>query len=41
MRTLLDTRQEETYANDILLAGGLVITPNWKPGAVTAYRLRR
>lgn len=36
---LLDSRQSETYINDFIKVGDLLIVPNWKPGTVTAYRM--
>lgn len=38
-RTLLDSRAGETYINDFIKVGDLLIVPNWKPGSVTAYRM--
>jgi len=38
-RTLLDSRARETYINDFIKVGDLLIVPNWKPGSVTAYRM--
>lgn len=39
--TVLDTRAANAYMNDFLLVGDLLVIPNWQPGSVTAYRLRR
>jgi len=38
-KTLLDSRAGETYINDFIKVGDLLIVPNWKPGSVTAYRM--
>jgi outer membrane protein assembly factor BamB len=38
--TLIDSREAGTYINDILRVGDLLIAPNWKPGSLTAYRIR-
>lgn len=38
-KAILDTRPTETYINDFIRAGDLLIVPNWKPGSVTAYRM--
>jgi hypothetical protein len=38
---LLDTREAETYQNDFLVVGDLLIVPNWKPGSLTAWRAPR
>ncbi|MFZ5721988.1 MAG: SMP-30/gluconolactonase/LRE family protein [Pseudomonadota bacterium] len=35
---VLDSRASETYINDFIRVGDLLIVPNWKPGTVTAYR---
>ena len=39
--TLLDTREQKRYLNDFLLIGDRLIVPNWEPGSISAYRLRR
>lgn len=39
--TLLDSREDNRYLNDILLVGDRLFVPNWKPGTVSAYRVRR
>ena len=39
--TLLDTREAETYLNDLLLSGDELLMPNMKPGQVSAYRVIR
>jgi len=39
--TLMDLREDKRYLNDILLVGDRLIVPNWEPGTVSAYRLRR
>ena len=41
LTTLLDTRAANAYMNDFLLVGDLLVIPNWQPGSVTAYRVRR
>lgn len=38
---LLDTREAGVFQNDITMFGDLVIAPNWRPGTVTAWRLKR
>ena len=38
-KTLLDSRAGETYINDFIKVGDLLIVPNWKPGSLTAYRM--
>lgn len=38
-QVLLDTRKSETYINDFIRVGDLVVIPNWKPGTLTAYRM--
>lgn len=35
----MDSRASETYINDFIRVGDLLIVPNWKPGSVTAYRM--
>ncbi len=35
--TLLDTRTENRYLNDFLLAGSVLYQPHWEPGAFSAY----
>jgi DNA-binding beta-propeller fold protein YncE len=40
-RTIMDSRKEEVYLNDFLLAGNLLYQPNWEPGTLTAYRVVR
>jgi len=37
--TLLDSRDENIYLNDILLVGDVLLIPNWEPGTLTAYRV--
>lgn len=37
-QVVLDSRASETYINDFIRVGDLLIVPNWKPGSVTAYR---
>lgn len=39
--TLLDTTAEKTLQNDLTMIDGLVIVPNWEPGTVTAWRLKK
>lgn len=41
VRTLIDSRAAQTYANDITLVGDRLYVPNMKPGTLTAYRVRR
>lgn len=36
---LIDSRKQERFINDFIVVGDLLIMPNWKPGALTAYRL--
>lgn len=38
---VLDTRAQGVLQNDFVLRGDTLIAPNWKPGAVTAWRVRR
>lgn len=38
---LLDGRKDKRYLNDFLLVGDRLLVPNWEPGTVSAYRLRR
>ncbi len=37
---LLDTTAAGTLQNDLTMIGGLIVAPNWKPGTVTAWRLK-
>jgi len=37
--TVMDSRARETYINDFIRVGDLLIVPNWKPGSLTAYRI--
>lgn len=39
--TLLDTTAEKIFQNDLTMIDGLVIVPNWEPGTVTAWRLKK
>ena len=39
LQVLLDSRKSETYINDFIRVGDLLIVPNWKPGSLTAYRM--
>ena len=39
--TLLDTRGQNIFQNDILLMDGVLYVPNWQPGTLTAYRVSR
>jgi hypothetical protein len=38
-KMVMDSRQSGTYINDFIRTGDLLIVPNWKPGALTAYRM--
>jgi len=38
-KALIDSRASETYINDFIKVGDLLIIPNWKPGSLTAYRM--
>ena len=38
-RTLFDSRAQETYINDFIKVGDLLIIPSWKPGMLRAYRI--
>lgn len=38
---VLDTRTQGTLQNDFMLRGDTLVVANWKPGAVTAWRVRR
>ncbi len=37
--SLLNTREEGAYQNDLTMFGETVIVPNWEPGTVTAWRI--
>lgn len=39
--TLLDTTAENILQNDLTMIEGLVVVPNWEPGTVTAWRLKK
>ncbi|MBL8549156.1 MAG: hypothetical protein JNJ73_04180 [Hyphomonadaceae bacterium] len=39
--TLLDAKSAQIFQNDILLVGDMLYIPNWRPGTLTAYRVRR
>lgn len=39
--TVLDTTAEKIYQNDLTNVGDLIIVPNWEPGTVTAWRLKK
>lgn len=39
--TILDTRAQNAFMNDFLLVGDMLYAPNWQPGSLTAYRVRR
>ena len=36
---VMDGRKAETYINDFIRVGNILIVPHWKPGALTAYRV--
>lgn len=38
-QTIMDTRGENRYLNDFLLAGDVLYQPHWEPSALTAYRV--
>lgn len=38
--TLIDSRKAGTYINDFIRVGDQLIVPSWKPGTLTAYRIR-
>ncbi len=38
--SLLNTRDDGIYQNDLTMKGDLVIVPNWEPGTVTAWRVK-
>jgi hypothetical protein len=38
-RTVFDSRAQETYINDFIKVGDLLIIPSWKPGLLRAYRI--
>lgn len=40
-QVLIDSRKAGSYINDFILVGDELIVPNWKPGALVSYRLRR
>ncbi len=37
--TIIDTRETPIYFNDIMRIGDLLVTPNWQPSTVRAYRI--
>lgn len=39
--TLIDSRAQETYINDFVLAGDRLYVPHWKPGSLSLYRVKR
>jgi hypothetical protein len=39
--TVLDTTAEKIFQNDLTEIDGLVIVPNWEPGTVTAWRVKK
>jgi hypothetical protein len=39
VRTLVDSRPAQTYANDLIVVGDRLYVPNMKPGSLTAYRI--
>lgn len=39
--TVLDTTAEKIFQNDLTMIDGLVIVPNWEPGTVTAWRVKK
>ncbi len=39
VETLIDSRESETYINDFILVGDLLLVPNFRPGQLTAYRV--
>lgn len=38
-RVIADSRSEPRFINDFIVVKGLLIVPNWKPGALSAYRV--
>ena len=38
--TVIDSRKAGTYINDFIRLGDTLIAPNWKPGRLSAYRIR-
>ena len=36
---LADSRKDETYINDFILARGVLYVPHWKPGSLSALRV--
>ncbi len=41
VKSLLNTREQEIYANDIYFEKDRLYVPNWKPGTVTAYKVHQ
>ena len=39
--TLVDTREQDIFQNDILFLDGVLYVPNWQPGTLTSYRVSR
>lgn len=39
LAVLSDSRKEETYVNDFILAGDVLYVPHWKPGSLSALRI--
>jgi hypothetical protein len=39
--TLLDTMADKIFQNDLTIIDGLVLVPNWEPGTVTAWRVKK
>ena len=39
--TLLDTTAATILQNDLTIISGLIVVPNWEPGTVTAWRLKK
>ncbi len=39
--TVIDTTAEKIFQNDLTIVSDLVIVPNWEPGTVTAWRVKK
>lgn len=39
--TIIDTMDAKIFQNDLTMIDGIVIVPNWEPGTVTAWRVRK
>jgi hypothetical protein len=39
--TVLDTTAEKIFQNDLTIIDSLIVVPNWEPGSVTAWRVKK